>query len=66
MKYCIEFIGREVGAIGITYHQCVGVEADNVRDAILKVYDTHEHLSEVFVNSEPYHVDGTPRTLEEK
>jgi len=64
MRYCIDFTGREVGAIGIFSHQCVEVDADSVKEAILKVYDTHEHLSNLFVNSSPYWPDGMPREIE--
>jgi hypothetical protein len=43
-RYRIEFVGRQVGAIGVTYRQVVEVEAENEEAAGLKLYDTHEHI----------------------
>jgi hypothetical protein len=44
MTYKIHFIGRKNGAIGITYHNYVTVEAETPEAAILKLYDTYEHI----------------------
>ena len=63
MKYFLEFEGREVGAIGITYHHCIEVEAPSKAAALLKAYDTHEHLSNVWINSEKY---PSPAKLEKE
>jgi len=46
-EFTIIFWGRENGAIGIT-HQCrKTVIADSIESATLKLYDTHEHISNV-------------------
>ena len=45
-KYNIRFKGREVGAIGILSWYEVTVEANNEEDAVLKLYDTHEHITQ--------------------
>lgn len=44
MKYRVTFTGRKVGAIGIFQAFTVEVEANNAKDALMKVYDTHEHI----------------------
>ena len=36
--------GRKRGAIGVFYPDSVVVEAENKELALLKAYDTHEHL----------------------
>ena len=43
-RYLIEGFMRENGAIGTTYHNLLAVEADSPRAALLKAYETHEHL----------------------
>jgi hypothetical protein len=45
MRYRADFWGRTIGAIGVTFHYVVEVEADNPEAARLKLYDTHEHIS---------------------
>ena len=45
-KYNIRFKGREVGAIGILSWYEVTVEANNEEDALFKLYDTHEHITQ--------------------
>ena len=47
MKYTAHFIGKNKGPIGILQRFKVVVEADNEDDARLKLYDTHEHISDV-------------------
>ena len=44
-KFRIQFIGRERGAIGIRYATEKTVEAPDADAAVLKLYDTHEHIS---------------------
>lgn len=44
-SYKIVFIGRESGAIGITYKITKTVEATTKELAVLKLYDKHEHIS---------------------
>ena len=36
--------GRKVGAIGIFYPDSVNVAAKTPEEALLKAYETHEHL----------------------
>ena len=47
MNYIAYFVGREKGAIGINYRINLHVEAANEDEARLKLYDTHEHISDV-------------------
>lgn len=43
-KYRVTFSGRTRGAIGI-FHQCsITVEAMDEEGAILKAYETHDHI----------------------
>lgn len=44
-SYKIIFIGREHGAIGITYKITKTVEATTKETAVLKLYDKYEHVS---------------------
>lgn len=41
--------GRKVGAIGIFYPDSVDVVAKTPEEALLKAYETHEHLTMVTV-----------------
>jgi len=41
----IQFKGRELGAICIFSNYAVQVEGETPQEALLKVYDTHDHLS---------------------
>ena len=43
-KYTIKFNGRLVGAIGIFQDFSVTVSAESQEQAILKLYDTHDHI----------------------
>lgn len=53
-KYRIVFWGRKRGALGVNSFQCRDVEAPSREEAILKLYETHEHISDVrFVNRLP-------------
>ena len=42
--YHIEFYGRECNAIGITYKCRLAVRAWSEEEAIMKLYETHEHI----------------------
>lgn len=42
--YHISFRGREKGALGIYSNYAQTVEANTEEEAILKLYDTHEHI----------------------
>ena len=45
MTYIAQFWGRQVAAIG-TFHNCtVQVEAKDLEEAKLRLYDTHEHIT---------------------
>lgn len=44
MKYNATFIGREVGAIGISYNITATVEGANEEAARLALYDRYEHI----------------------
>lgn len=45
MRYSVSWKrGRKVGAIGVFYPDSVVVEAENKDAALLKAYDTHDHL----------------------
>ena len=61
MRYIIAGFMRRKGAIGVTYHDILQVEAESPRLALLKAYDTHEHLSRVTVTPE----GGEPLTMQE-
>jgi hypothetical protein len=44
-RYTFRFSGRKLGAIGVR-HQCTEtVYADSYAEAMLLLYDTHEHIS---------------------
>jgi hypothetical protein len=45
MKYYATFKGRRVGAIGIFYNHSKVCEGRNEKEAILDLYKTHEHIS---------------------
>ena len=50
MKYLVKAAyGRTVGAIGIFHPVEVTVEADNPEAALIKAYDTIEHLQDVTI-----------------
>ena len=40
----ISYMGREVGAIGILCHYCREIRANSMDEAVLKLYETHEHI----------------------
>ncbi len=46
-RYAATFNGRTVGAIGIRYLHHIEVEAEDEKAARLKLYETHEHISDV-------------------
>lgn len=45
--YKIQFVGRRIGAIGITYVHTVTVEAETQEQAISKLYETYDHISAI-------------------
>lgn len=44
MKWRAEFIGREIGAIGVFHPITIEVEGDTEDEANLNIYETHEHV----------------------
>jgi len=44
MKYSAKFMGRKVGAIGITYPIDIVVEGDDMASARLSLNDKYEHI----------------------
>lgn len=49
-KYIAKFYGRKKGAIGICFRCEQAIIANSKDLALLKLYDTHEHISDcVFV-----------------
>lgn len=46
-KWNARFTGRKIGAIGITERVEVQVEAHDMAAARLKLYDTHEHITDL-------------------
>lgn len=45
--YKIKFTGRLKNAIGKMYSHTITVKAESEEQARLKIYDTHEHLSNI-------------------
>jgi len=43
--YLANFIGRENGAIGVTYEITERVKADDIEQARLALYEKYEHIS---------------------
>jgi hypothetical protein len=48
-EYRFTFEGKLVGAIGASYGFNMVLGADSLENAILKIYDTHEHISKLKV-----------------
>jgi hypothetical protein len=46
MIYRVSFRGREAGAIGIFSRFAITVRADNEEQARLKLYETHDHITD--------------------
>lgn len=62
LLYLATFNGRTKGAIGI-FHRCgpIEVSGETREEARLKIYDTHEHLSDVHMVCVTKGPDGTYR-----
>ncbi len=58
-RYVATFNGRTVGAIGIRYRCHIEVEAEDAKAAGLKLYETHEHISDVRITEVRTPVDET-------
>ena len=48
-NYKASFIGREINAIGITYHIIETVSAENREKAILALYEKYDHISNLTI-----------------
>ena len=60
--YSINFIGRLVNAIGTTYPCHLEVEAEDKGAAVLKLYDTHDHILVTNIREiERPSVEGEPK-----
>ena len=49
--YKCDFVGRKINAIGITYTISLEIEAENERDAEIKLYDNFDHISRLSLKS---------------
>ena len=49
MRYRMDFIGRQVGALGISYAQVKYLEAETEEEAQAKLYETHEHIQRLTI-----------------
>lgn len=49
-KFQIIFTGRVNGAIGITNQIVELVKAENENDAIIKLYDSYEHITVKYIS----------------
>lgn len=63
-KYTFTFTGRLTGAIGKTVKFTKTVEAENIDDAHLKLYDTHEHIKILSVNGKQPNKDYDIKALD--
>lgn len=53
-RYTFTFTGKLAGALGITYTHTQTVEAEDIDEARLRLYDTHDHISSLtLVKLEP-------------
>ena len=43
--YHVEGFGREVGALGIREHFCIGIEAESEKEAFEKLYAQYENIT---------------------
>lgn len=50
--FYLSFLARLVGSIGVTYPQFVEIEANDLDEATLKLYDRFEHISKLELSSE--------------
>ena len=51
--YRVVFWGKKKNALGISSFHCVDAMAETPEEAILKVYDSHEHVSNPRVTKLP-------------
>lgn len=48
--FTLKFKGREVGAIGVFSDFNIQIAAESEQDLINKLYDTHEHISNLIIS----------------
>lgn len=53
-QYKIKFKGVQNGSIGSKRTFMLTIDANNLKEANLKLYDTHEHIFILSVNGKPY------------
>lgn len=53
-KYTIKFKGCKLGSIGKPVNYTIVIEAENFKEAKIRMYDTHEHIFITSVNGKPY------------
>lgn len=52
--YTVFFQGRKSDAIGVTYHMVELVYADTHEEAIKKLYEKYDHISNIIIDGNPY------------
>jgi len=62
--YKFNFIGVLNGSIGKRYKYSKTVQAENITEAHLKLYDTHEHISITSVNGKKVNKDYDLKALD--
>jgi hypothetical protein len=55
--YKFKFLGVAIGSIGKRIKFTKTIQAENIQDAKLKLYDTHEHIFILSVNNKPINKD---------
>ncbi len=55
--YKFKFLGVKIGSIGKRIKFTKAIEAENIHEAKLKLYDTHEHIYILSVNDKPINKD---------
>lgn len=58
-KFTFNFLGRKNGSIGKRLKFTVTTEAEKFDDALMKLYDTHEHIHVLKVNGKAVDKDYT-------
>jgi hypothetical protein len=56
-NYKFKFLGVLLGAIGKEQKFTKTIQAENIHEAKLKLYDTHEHIFILSVNDKPINKD---------
>jgi ribosomal protein L20A (L18A) len=56
-NYKFKFLGVVIGSIGKQQKFTKTIQAENIQEAKLKLYDTHEHIFILSVNDKPINKD---------